>query len=468
MLFRQIIHEDLGCASYLVADRESGVAVVVDPQWEVEPYRRLVRQHGVRIGHVLETHNHADHVSGHGRLVRQTGAAIHVHELAEAEYEHEPFADGWKLTLGDLTVEAIHSPGHRPEHTCFLLSDASRGGAPWALLSGDSLFIGDVARPDLAIEPREGAAQMFRSLHERLLALADEVEVWPGHLGGSLCGGAGIDLKSSSTIGFERAHNPALAIAAEADFVASATASLPDRPPNVEQIVALNRGPLVQGFGTPLAMTPHEVEAAVTGGAVVIDGRTNEQFDEAHIAGALSTSSYDTGFATKVSRVAPAGAEIIVVSGSDVDECEAAELLAAVGLPVRGFLEGGMTSWRLDGRPVERIELIDPDELARRLDGAGGEAPVVLDVRNDSEYAAEHIPGSLHIPYGDIAARVDELPRDRQLAAICRGGKRSGLAASILQREGFADVIHVGKGVGAWRAGDNPVESGAARQSSAA
>ena len=213
MLFRQIIHEDLGCASYLVADRESGVAVVVDPQWDVEPYRRLARLHGVRIGHLLETHNHADHVSGHGRLVRQTGATVHAHELAEAEYPHESFADGWTLTLGDLTIEAIHTPGHRPEHTCFLLSDASRGGAPWALLAGDSLFIGDVARPDLAIEPREGAAQMFHSLHDRLLALDDEVEVWPGHLGGSLCGGAGIDLKSSSTIGFERAHNQALSIA---------------------------------------------------------------------------------------------------------------------------------------------------------------------------------------------------------------------------------------------------------------
>src|SRR6201986_2314935 len=376
MLFRQIIHEDLGCAAYLVADRESGVAVVIDPQWDVEPYRRLARLHGVRVGHVLETYNHADHVSGHGRLVRQTGAPVPVHELAEAEYAHEPFADGWTLTLGDLRVEAIHTPGHRPEHTCFLLSDASRGGAPWALLSGDSLFIGDVARPDLAIEPREGASQLFRSLHERLLALPDAVEVWPGHLGGSPCGGAGIDLKSSSTVGFERAHNPALAIAAEADFVDSATSSLPDRPPNVEQIVAINRGPLIQGFGAPLPMTPHEVEEAVAAGAVVIDGRTNEQFDEAHIAGALSTSAYDTGFATKGSRVGPPGVEIIVVAASDVDECEAAELLSAVGLPVRGFLEGGMTAWRLDGRPIERIELIDPAELARRV--GGGDGPVIL------------------------------------------------------------------------------------------
>jgi rhodanese-related sulfurtransferase/glyoxylase-like metal-dependent hydrolase (beta-lactamase superfamily II) len=466
MLFRQIIHEDLGCASYLVADREAGVAVVVDPQWDVEPYRRLARLHGVRIGHVLETHNHADHVSGHGRLARTTGATIHIHELAEAEYEHESFADGWELELGDLMIEAVHTPGHRPEHTSFLLCDASRGGAPWALLGGDSLFIGDVARPDLAVEPREGATDMFRSLRQRLLALEDQVEIWPGHLGGSLCGGSAIDLKTSSTIGFERRHNPALAIDDEAEFVADAVASLGDRPPNVEQIVALNRGPLVESFGTPAPLTPHEVEASVAAGAVVIDGRTNEEFDESHIAGALSTSAYDTGFATKVSRVAPAGVEIIVVAASDGDERQAAELLAAVGLRVRGFLVGGMTAWRTEERPVRRIELIDPDELARRADGP--EAPLILDVRNAAEYAGEHIPGSLHIPYGDLAERLGELPRERPIAAICRGGKRSGLAASILQREGFADVVHVGLGVGAWRDGGHPVESGTPAASPAA
>ncbi len=458
MLFRQIIHEDLGCASYLVADRESGVAVVVDPQWEVEPYRRLARLHGVRIGHVLETHNHADHVSGHGRLARGTGATIQIHELAAAEYDHEPFADGWTLELGDLSVEALHTPGHRPEHTCFLLRDAGRGGSPWAVLTGDSLFVGDVARPDLAVEPREGAADIFRSLHQRLLTLPDEVEVWPGHLGGSLCGGSGLDLKNSSTIGFERRHNRALAIADEAEFVAAAVGSLGDKPPNVERIVSLNRGPLVDDFGTPAALTPHQVEEAVAAGAVVIDGRTNDQFDEAHIAGALSTSAYDTGFATKVSRVAPDGAEVIVVAASDGDERHAAELLAAVGIPVRGFLEGGMTAWRTEERPVERIELIDPEELARRVDGA--EPPLILDVRNAAEYAGEHIPGSLHIPYGDLSGRLDELPRERPIATICRGGKRSGLAASILQREGFAGVVHVGQGVGVWRSSGHPVQSG--------
>jgi len=465
MLFRQIIHEDLGCASYLIADRDHGIAAVVDPQWDVEPYRRLARLHGVRIGHVLETHNHADHVSGHGRLACSTGATIHVHELAAAEYPHEPFADGWVLELGELRIEALHTPGHRLEHTAFLLSDASRDGAPWALLGGDSLFIGDVARPDLAVEPHEGAAEMFRSLHGRLLRLDDAVEVWPGHLGGSLCGGSGIDLKTSSTIGFERRHNRARAIADEAEFVADAVASLGDRPPNVEQIVDLNRGPLVEDFGTPAPLTPHEVEEAVAAGAVVIDGRTNEEFDESHIAGALSTSAYDTGFATKVSRVAPGDTEIIVVAASDGDERQAAELLAAVGMRVRGFLEGGMTAWRTENRAISRIELIDPDELAARV--ASAEPPLVLDVRNAAEYAGEHIPGSLHIPYGDLAGRLDELPRERPIATICRGGKRSGLAASILQREGFDDVVHVGQGVGNWRANGHPVESGAPAPSAA-
>jgi glyoxylase-like metal-dependent hydrolase (beta-lactamase superfamily II)/rhodanese-related sulfurtransferase len=465
MLFRQIIHEDLGCASYLVADRDAGAAAVIDPQWDIEPYRRLARLHGVRIEHVLETHNHADHVSGHGRLARSAGAGIHIHELAEAEYDHEPFADGWVLELGAVSIEAVHTPGHRPEHTAFLLRDAGRGGTPWALLSGDSLFIGDVARPDLAVEPREGAADMFRSLHQRLMPLDDEVEVWPGHLGGSLCGGSGLDLKTSSTIGFERRHNAALGIGDEAEFVENAVGSLGDRPPNIGRIVALNSGPLVESFGRPVPMTPYEVEAAVADGAVIIDGRTNDQFDEAHIAGSLSAFAHDTGFATKVSRVAPEAAELIVVAGSDGEELYAAELLAAVGIPVHGFLEGGMTAWRGEERSVQRIELIDPDELAARA--AGADPPLILDVRNAAEYAGEHIPDSMHIPYGDLATRIDEVPRERTIATICRGGKRSGLAASILQREGFEDVVHVGQGVGVWRQGGHPVQSGAAAVSGA-
>ncbi len=453
MLFRQIIHEDLGCASYLVGDTASGVAAVVDPQWDIDPYLHLSRLHGVRIEHVLETHNHADHVSGHGRLARATGATIYIHELAEATYPHEPFSDGWTLALGEgTTIEAIHTPGHRPEHTSFLLRDAARGGDPWAVLSGDCLFVGDVARPDLAIEPRDGAADIFRSLHERLLALPEETEVWPGHLGGSLCGSSGIDLKTSSTIGFERRHNRALRFETESEFVAEAVATIGSKPPNVEHIVSLNRGPLVASIGAPTRITPHGFEAAIAEGALAIDSRTNEQFDEAHIPGSISASAYDTGFATKVAQVVPVDAELLVVAASDGNELEAAELLAAVGLRVRGFLGGGMTAWRAEDRPVARIEAIDLAELARRLDGDGG--PQVLDVRGAAEYEEGHIPGSIHVPFGQLLERVGELPRERPIATICKAGKRSGLAASILQREGFEGVIHVSRGnAGAWTKG---------------
>jgi hydroxyacylglutathione hydrolase len=431
---------------------------VVDPQWDIDPYLHLARLHGVRIEHVLETHNHADHVSGHGRLARATGATIHVSELAGAEYEHEGFADGWTLELGeDVSIEAIHTPGHRPEHTSFLLRDAGRGGDPVAVLSGDSLFVGDVARPDLAVEPREGAAGIFRSLYERLLALPDEVEVWPGHLGGSLCGSSGIDLKTSSTIGFERGHNRALAFEEEAEFVEDAVSTLAERPPNVEHIVALNRGPLIETIGSPASLSPRRFEAAIAEGALAVDCRTNEQFDEAHIPGAISASAYDTGFGTKVAQVVPPEAEVVVVAASDGHELEAAELLAAVGLRVRGFLGGGMSAWRAEERPVGRIEPIGPEQLAELL--AGEEPPLVLDVRGRDEFAAGHIAGSLHVPYGELARRLDELPRERAIATICKGGKRSGLAASVLQREGFA-TIHVARGgVGTWQAEGRPVDT---------
>ncbi len=458
MLFRQVVHEDLGCASYLIGDVGAQVAAVVDPQWDIEPYLRLSRLHEVRIEHVLETHNHADHVSGHGRLARATGATIHVHELAGVDYPHESFTDGWRLRLGELEIEAIHTPGHRPEHTAFLLRDTGRGGDPVALLSGDSLFVGDVARPDLAIEPKDGAADLYRSLTERVFSLPPSVEVWPGHLGGSLCGSSGIDHKASSTIGFEIEHNRALGFTSETAFVADAVASLGERPPNAEYVVALNRGSLLEQLGTPAALSPHAVETAIAEGALLVDARTTDQFDEAHVPGAISASAYDTGFATKVAQVVPSDAELIVVAASDGYELAAADLLAAVGLRVRGFLAGGMTAWRSEGRAVKRVEKFDPQRLADRL--AGGDELTVLDVRGASEFAAGHIPGSLNIPYAQLFERLAEVPRDADVATICSGGKRSGLAASLLQREGFDRVIHVADGgVGTWERAGHPVES---------
>ena len=252
MIFRQIVHDDLGCASYFIGDEHAGVAAVVDPRFEIEAYLELARYLDVRIGHVFETHNHADHVSGHGRLAAATGAVIHIHRLVAPDFAHDSFDHGDEFELGSLRIKALHTPGHRPEHTCFLLTDVRRGEDPWAVLTGDSLFVGDVARPDLAVERAEGARGIFHSLRDQLLSLPDHVEVWPGHLGGSMCGGPGMDLKVASTIGFERSHNAMLAIEDEQEFVDASVAKLGAQPPNFKAIVDLNHGPLLtEGIELP-------------------------------------------------------------------------------------------------------------------------------------------------------------------------------------------------------------------------
>ncbi|MGH2763933.1 MAG: MBL fold metallo-hydrolase, partial [Thermoleophilaceae bacterium] len=439
MLFRQLTHDDLGCASYLVGDEGAGVAAVVDPRLDIDEYLRLARYTGVHVEHILETHNHADHVSGHGRLAAATGAAIHIHRAAEPDYEHEPFDDGWELRLGAVTVRALHTPGHRPEHTAFALIDAERGDDPWAVLTGDSLFVGDVARPDLAVDPDEGARGIFRSLHERLLELPDTCEVWPGHLGGSLCGGPGMDLKTSSTIGYERAHSELLSATEEEEFVRRATASLRPQPPNFEAIVALNRGPLALTSAEAHPLTPRQVEQARANGALVVDVRTELQFDEAHIPDAVSITALRAGFGSKLAWLVEPGQRVVLVGRDDEDAEHAAALAASVGITsIAGYLAGGMTSWREERLPVERIERITVPELRERE----GELQV-LDVRERSEWEAGHIPGSIHTPYHDVQGVPEGIDPARPVAAICSSGQRAAVAASLLRRHGARDVLHV-------------------------
>src|SRR3954462_3731661 len=330
MIFRQVSHEDLGCASYLVGDEDAGVAAVIDPRLEIGEYLRLARYLSVSIEHILETHNHADHVSGHGRLAAATGARIHIHREANAEYEHEPFDDGWELALGSVVVRALHTPGHRPEHTAFALIDRDRGPEPWAVLSGDSLFVGDIARPDLAVEKEDGARGMFRSLHEGLLGLAAETEVWPGHLGGSLCGGPGMDLKVSSPIGFERDHNDLLRETDEARFVERALATLGPQPPNFKRIVEINRGREMLGEPDVRPLTPRQVERCADAGALIVDVRTELQFDEAHVPGAVSITMLRAGFGSKLAWLADPDGDVVLVGRDDDDARRAAQLAASV------------------------------------------------------------------------------------------------------------------------------------------
>jgi hydroxyacylglutathione hydrolase len=459
MIFRQLTHDDLGCASYLIGDEDAGVAAVVDPRLDIDEYLRLARYLGVRIEHILETHNHADHVSGHGRLAVATGATIHIHRDAAPAYDHDAFDDGWELALGALKVRALHTPGHRPEHTAFALVDTARGPEPWAVLSGDSLFVGDIARPDLAVDKEEGARGIYASINDKLLTLPDTCEIWPGHLGGSMCGGPGMDLKVSSTIGFEREHQALLRVADEDEFVHRTTAALGPQPPNFHNIVALNRGPLMTDTLDVHPLTPREVLRAQRDGALVVDVRTELQFDEAHIPDAICITSGRAGFGSKLAWLAAPGQPLVVVGRDDEDAIEAATLAGAVGLrAIAGHLAGGMTSWREDKLPVRRMPRMTVHELHERWQDDGCR-PQVLDVRERHEWNGGRIPGSVHVPYHDIRKVPEGIDAARAIAVVCASGQRSAVAASLLQRFGASDVIHVVEGgVPLWKQEGWPIE----------
>ncbi len=444
MIFRQVTHDDLGCASYLIGDETAGVAAVVDPKFEIHEYLELAHYMGVSIEHILETHNHADHVSGHGRLAAATGAKIHILRDAKPSYDHEPFDDGWELELGSVRVRAVHTPGHRPEHTVFALIDTSRGEEPWALLTGDSLFVNDVARPDLAIDKEDGARAIFQSLRDRLLTLPPETEIWPGHLGGSLCGGPGMDMKVSSTLGFERRHNPLLQIEEEDRFVEQATAKLGPQPPNFKAIIEINTGDLVTEGVEAMPLTPRQVELNRNQGALVVDVRTDLQFDEAHIPGAVSIPAVQAGFGTRLAWLARHDQPIVLVGRDNEDARDAARLALSVGLGnIGGYLAGGFTSWRQEKRPVDRIQRLELERLKERL---GTDDLQLLDVRERGEWRAGHVPDSLFEPWHDIDALPDDLDPERPVAVMCASGQRAGVAASLVQRHGAKEVIHVTDG----------------------
>jgi hydroxyacylglutathione hydrolase len=442
VFFRQILHDDLGCASYVVADGDE--AAVIDPKWEVEDYLALAEEHSFRIAHVLETHNHADHVSGHGRLAALTDARIHVSAEARVEYDHEPLSDGSIVKVGNASIVALATPGHRPEHLAYLVRDERRSDAPWLVVTGDSLFVGDLARPDLAVEPEEGAKGLFRSL-QRLLELEDFAEVWPGHIGGSLCGGAGMSEKPASTIGFERRYNRFATIADERDFVRKLTGNLAPQPPNFERIVELNRGPLLTETVELLARAPARVKQLLDEGAVLVDGRDPRDFDAAHVPGSINVTVSKGAAGTRAAWVVHPEAELLLAAATEGEARKLGRLLEAVGFRrLEGFLTGGVPAWRDAGLEIASTPALDIRGLVERL---GRGEVTLLDVREDDEWEEGHVEGSLHVPYHDLRDGVPAALRanGKPLAVICSAGNRSSIAASLLQRAGL-DVAHVADG----------------------
>jgi glyoxylase-like metal-dependent hydrolase (beta-lactamase superfamily II)/rhodanese-related sulfurtransferase len=432
MLFRQFVDEDLGCASYLVGDADAGEALLIDPAYAIEPYLTAAEQEGVRIVRVLETHTHADHVSGHGRLALEHDVPVSIHRDAVAAFPHDPLADGDALTAGSVTARTIHTPGHRPEHCCFLVDGA--------LFTGDSLFVGTVARPDLAVEAREGAEGMFRSLH-RLLELADDVQVFPGHVAGSLCG-TGMSPAPSTTIGAERRGNPLLAIATVTEFIDETAEAVTPRPPNMERIVELNRGPFLGDSAAPGPVrSPDD--------ATVLDVRSADDFAAGHVPGALNVPVAVKGFGTRSGFVLRRDEQVVLHASTPAEADLAARRLRAVGLlELQGYLDGP--------QELEPLGTVELDALGALL--RGGEVDVI-DVRELDERDSGFIPGSKHIPYRLLRAYGAAVAGDKPVVTICESGARAAVAASVLVAAGVdaRPVLH--GGIADWhRAGGHTVE----------
>ncbi len=416
MIFRQFVDDDLGCASYLLGDAESGEAAVVDPAFAIEQYLDAAAVEGLRIVRVLETHTHADHLSGHGRFALEHGVPVSIHPLGRPEYPCDELADDQLIRIGSLEVRVLHTPGHRPEHCSFLVDGL--------VLTGDSLFVGATARPDLAIEARAGAADLWHSVR-RLAELPEATLVYPGHVSGSLCG-TNMSPDHSTSIAREQSSNGVLSTPQTAFVEESASLSTP-RPPTTERLVALNRGPWVTARPLPTRRDD-------AGDSLVLDVRPINVFAVGHRPGAISVALQGGSFATRSAFVLDSAEPVVLCALSATDAEAAARLLWAVGLfETNGYvLKGG----------DEQTPTVTVPELATALDGAQ-----VLDVREPTENAHE-VPGAIRVPYRDLRlAPPADLDPERPVYTICAGGARAVLAASLLARKGFDARAVIGGGV---------------------
>jgi hydroxyacylglutathione hydrolase len=432
VVFRQLINEDLGCASYLLGD--AGEAVVVDPRLDIGVYLEGAAEAGLRITAVLDTHIHADHVSGREALAAATGAR------AFRPGDGGTLTAGTAIEVGALRLVAEAAPGHRPEHLAILVADTSRGSEPWLVLTGDSLLVGDLARPDLAVDAAVGARDLHATV-ARIAGLGDGVEVWPGHVGGSLCGGAGLSGKTSSTIGYERRHNPLLGAGRE-DFVERLIKNLPPKPPNGGRIVELNRSGAASVPTGPAALALDQLAGALGRGARVMDGRSAEDFDRGHLRGAIwLPPGRATG--TRAGWVVDPEDELVIVADGLDRAARIAAALQAVGLwKIAGLSTSGADDWAAADLPIARGARWDLDAVAAGLRAA---QIALVDVRDEGEWDDGHVPGSISLPLHQLTQAGEELgDGDLPIAVACAGGTRAAFAASVLRhRLPDAEIVRV-------------------------
>ncbi len=446
----------LGClahASYAVISE--GLAAIIDPQRDVDLYLEAAKTGGFRIEHIIETHLHADFVSGHHELAERTGAKIYLGAGSGASFPHVAVHDGDEVRFGQCVLRFLETPGHTLESVCIVLTDTSQPGAPQAVFTGDTLFVGDVGRPDLSPThtPQELAAILYSSLHDKLLKLPDDTVIYPAHGAGSLCGRQ-MSAESSSTIGRQKRTNYALLARSQDEFVRLLTDNMPDRPEYFAREVDLNRrGAAAISELPPLAeLGGAEVQRLQTEGAVVVDTRPAIEFAVAHVPGSVHIAL--TGqYASWAARILGLDTRLIIVSEDAEHVRESQIRLARVGIEnVAGYLGGGVAGWIRDGMTLEYIPQITVQDLREFRDSPSG--VTVVDVREPNEVSTGAIPGSINIPLGHLAERAGELPHDRLIVVHCKGGYRSSIASSLLRRAGFEDIANLTGGYDAWKAVD--------------
>ena len=449
MRVEQYYVDGIAHLSYLVGGKQA--CAVVDPKRDTEDYVAAAKKLGLRITHILESHLHADFVSGHLDLAKRTGAAIYAPRSGGCKYNHVAVADGDAFDLEDMHIEVLDTPGHTPDCVCYVVTDQSRGGEPVAVFSGDTLFVGDVGRPDLFPGMGEElAAKLYDSLNGKLMTLPDTCLVYPAHGAGSLCGKA-MGAMRVSTIGYERRHNPALQHKTLEEFSSALLSGMPEAPDHFARCSDINRqGPaLAAGMPAPRPLSPQEVQSLLDQGHLVLDSRDYASFGGAHVPGACNIDAAHN-FPTFAGWLLPPDRAIVLVAQSDDQVPLLATMLRRVGLDqVVGYLEGGMHPWIVGGMPIGHMPTMTVQEAHAHCE-AGKKPLTILDVRALGEWNVSHIEGAVHMPLPVTRTRFGELDADRTIALVCKSGARASTAGSILQQRGFRHLAVVAGGMTAW------------------
>lgn len=458
MIFKQFRYEPAGQASYLVACGTAKQGFVVDPIADLgsDFYLLEAADLGVTLIGVLETHIHADYISCARELALQAGVPHHLHEsaLGRVSYQFSPLKDGQRLRAGKVELEVLWTPGHTPEHVSYLVEDRSRGVEPWFVLTGDSLLVGDVGRPDLLLgdaaldvmDEVERAATLYRSIKQRLFALPEHVEVYPNHYGGSSCGGVNLSGKASSTIGLEKLLNQPMLQPDAAGFASFVRETSRPVPEGYKRIKAINLGLAEREVAElAVALNAQAVDRALTRGAVVLDVRPALRFAAGHIPGAVNLQFNRPDLADRALLALPTDLEIIIHGEPEAVATEAVALLIGAGFRVAGYLRGGLASWEGAGKPVSRMRVLSVADLQEHIADFQ-----VIDARDRHEYRRGHIEGAFLLPSSSAWANASEAPKNLALAVHCGEVARSGLVASILTRAG-RNVSLVAGGMSAWR-----------------